>query len=141
MTYATQSDLENVFGAANILRWSNLTPSVSTTDTARVAAAIAYAEGVIDDRARRGRYATPLQGSGGSLPAVVTDWAAKLAACWLYESRNMKRSGTSNSDNAEVTPSHHKTAVMQEMSIYFTGARTLNCVLSHSEHVDAPEVL
>ena len=89
MSYCTQTDIENIFGVTNVVLWSNLDNQTTTADATRIAAAIAYAGSFIDDRFQDGRFVVPLQSRGGSGLAQITDIAARLAGCWLYESRGM----------------------------------------------------
>jgi hypothetical protein len=88
MSYCSQADIENLFGVENVAAWSNLDNQSTTADAARIAAAIAYAGAFLDDRFRNSRYAVPLVGLSDPL-VQVTDLAARLAGCWLYESRGL----------------------------------------------------
>jgi len=127
MAYSTQSDLENYFGTANVRIWSNLSSSATTTDTARVAAAIAYADDVIDSRFRQSRYVVPLLGNNGSLPACVTSWSARIAGVWLYNSRGFADGATEQDDERNRTRRHEKDS-LQEMDACLSGARVLDCI-------------
>lgn len=86
MSYCTQTDIENIFGQANIAVWSNLENDSLNADATRIAAAIAFADAHIDARLHAGRFALPLRGQTGSLPQIA-DLAARLAGIWLYEAR------------------------------------------------------
>jgi phage gp36-like protein len=79
MTYATQSDLELRFGAAELAQLTD--PASGTTiDVAVVARALADADAEIDTRLA-GRYALPL----ASVPAVLVRIAADLARYFLWD--------------------------------------------------------
>lgn len=86
MSYATQANLESVFGVDNVARWSQLDPDEAGADTDRIAAAIAYASAWIDARLSGGRYIVPLP-DGTSAPLIIVDAAARIAGWWLYGSR------------------------------------------------------
>ena len=85
-TYATKSQLEDVFGVENILLWSDLDNSGSA-DTDRIARAIAVASERIDDVARTTNYKIPLADEDAATSVSVSDLAATLAGIWLYEAR------------------------------------------------------
>lgn len=87
MPYATQSDIEDVFGTANVATYSQLDNSVDTADTDRIARAIAWADAYIDGRLRGLRWALPVSGTQASI--TVTDWAANLAGYWLMRPRGL----------------------------------------------------
>lgn len=131
MSYATKSDIENIFGTANVLRWSNLSTNATTADADRIGLAIAVAEGQINDAFRGSRYAVPLRGTAG-LPAAVRDWAAKLAGVWLYESRGFK-DGAAAEDDDKNRVRRHRTDAMTDMRAYLCGARQLECVHSRPQ--------
>jgi phage gp36-like protein len=124
--YITQSDIENVFGAANVALWSNMDSATNraTVNAARVAAAIAYAEDYVDDRFRGGRYTIPFQASAGSLPKIIVDWCAKVAGVWLYESRG---SSATNQDADGDRIRFHLRVVNELIDLYVGGERTLAC--------------
>ena len=85
-TYCTQSQIEDVFGVENIQTWSDLDNS-GTTDTARIARAIAVVSERIDDVARITNYKIPLADEDAATSASLSDLAATLAGIWLYEAR------------------------------------------------------
>lgn len=80
--YATQSDIEDIFGKDNVAIWSNLDGETGA-DTTRIARAITYAEENVENRFRSGKYALPFN----PIPAVVVHWVATLAGLWLFENR------------------------------------------------------
>ena len=82
MAYIVQADIEAAFGVDNVRIWSNLDGDTNTTDTARVASAIAYAEDVVNSRFRGSKYSVPVTAT-----AMVKNWCARLAGMWLFESR------------------------------------------------------
>ncbi len=89
MSYAAQSDIEAVFGVAEVAAWTfYLQPGGTTApaDPGRVAAALAYADAEVDGAFAGGPYAVPLQASAAAAPTVA-QWAAVIAGCYLYGSR------------------------------------------------------
>jgi len=116
MPYIAQSNIEAVFGAANVQVWSQLDPSLVTTDAARVASSINYAEATVEDRFRGGAYAIPFSGAS----YVLTDWCAKLAGVWLYESRGLRVEA-----GADNPMAGHRERVMEEIDTYVAGQRRL----------------
>jgi phage gp36-like protein len=129
--YATQADMEDVFGAANVLAWSD-TAGAGVADAGRISRALAHADQTIDDMFRGGPYSLPLSGGSG-VPAKVTEWAAKLAGVWLYEARGLRDTdGNRLADMAE--------AVKTEIRSYLTGPRRL-LATRHANTPEAPVVI
>lgn len=84
MAYSTQADLEAVWGAASIARWSSVDPhNPATANTTRITAAIAEADAEIDMRFQGSRYTVPLSGNA----AIARKWSTRLAAHKLYTPR------------------------------------------------------
>jgi hypothetical protein len=83
--YASQADVEDVFGVANVAQWSSQDDSAQVADGQRLQRALDYADAAIDDFFRGGPYAVPLAPSASA--ATVRRWAAVLAGTWLYQSR------------------------------------------------------
>ena len=92
MAYTTRALLEAQFGVKNIAEWADLDNDRSpATITARITAAIAYADGYIDDRLRASPYTVPVVDTAGTAaPPTLVDVATRLAAVWLYESRGVQ---------------------------------------------------
>lgn len=84
--YIEQSDIENVYGATNIRKWSLGDQDGLSVNEARLTAAITFAEDHIDDRFRGGRYVIPFS----TAPSVIKDAAAKIAGSWLYATRGIQ---------------------------------------------------
>jgi phage gp36-like protein len=87
MSYATQQDIEAIFGPDNVAAWS-LYESGSPTgsaDATRVAAALTHADAEINGLFIGGPYALPLVCA--TMQPVVVNWAATIAGVWLYGSR------------------------------------------------------
>ena len=120
--YISQSDIEAVFGADNVAGWSNLDNAQAAADEARVAAAIAHAEAVVDDRFRGGPYAVPLRGAGGT-PRAVIDWAARLAGIRLWEARGLAAAGEAGDPMAAMRQGVHA-----EIDQYLSGRRRLDAL-------------
>ncbi len=81
MPYATQADLDQRFGAAELIRLTDrATPRTGQIDAAVVARAIADAEAEINGYLQ-GRYALPL----ASVPAVLVRVTSDIARYYLYD--------------------------------------------------------
>jgi phage gp36-like protein len=119
VAYATQTDIENIFGVANVARWSQLDNSISpvTADTSRIALAITNATANIEDRFRGTAYAVPFN----PVPTKVTEWAAKMAGVWLYSSRGVN--SKTATDEADQRILYHQRVTMEEMDLYAGGSR------------------
>ncbi|MEK7767961.1 MAG: phage protein Gp36 family protein [bacterium] len=116
MAYCTQADIENVFGAPSVKVWSNLVATATAVDTARVAAAIAWAEYTINSKFAGSPYTVPF----GTVNVVITDWAAKLAGVWLFQSRRPREG---EGGDAEGGVGAHEQWVMDQIGLYLCGAR------------------
>ena len=93
--YATQTDVEDVFGRKTVAAWAEV-DSFGGLDIPRTQRALDYADAAIDDYFRDGPYASPFL-LGASQPTVA-NWAATIAGVRLYQSR------TTNSSLATSTP-------------------------------------
>ncbi len=122
--YITKSNVEGVFGRANIVKWSNLGNTQAPANEDRITAAITYAEAHINDRFRGGRYAIPF---AGTIPQAVQDWAAKLAGAWLYESRGVS---DGNDEGNKLTDMRED--VTRDINAYVTGQRRLDATPSRT---------
>ena len=136
MAYATQSDIENRFGVDNVAQWSNLENESTTTDTARIAEAIAFADQEIDDRFIDSAYVVPLSASGTNGLRPVTGWAAALAGAWLFQSRLMRGNAAGNAE----TVMFQRRAALEEMDLYLAGCRRLSCARK-TEMQTYPEIV
>lgn len=136
MSYCAKSNIEDIFGVANVIKWSQLDPDLIVADAARIARAIAVADAEIDDAFRDTKYAVPLTGTSGSLPVTVVDWGAKLAGIWLYQSRGQ-------SDTSEEADKYGdmREAVDKSMELYLTGQRQLAATESDAGDPTAPVVV
>lgn len=121
--YITVSDLDTVFGEANIDQWSNLDPDSTSRDDDRVDAAMLYGEEYVTDRFRGGPYTIPFAAVSGSLPRIMVDWMAKISGCWLFESRAGR---VAAAEETQTRMSQTRVAVNDEMDLYLGGGRTLN---------------
>ena len=77
-TYISRSDVETVFGVANVAKWSDKDRDNAEVNADNVAAAIAEAEAEIDDRFRSSRYVVPLTGTT-MLPVIAAPKAIAIA--------------------------------------------------------------
>jgi len=127
--YIEKADVENVFGLDNIAAWSNLEGGTTVNET-RVALAIAYAEGSIEDAFRGGRYTLPF----APVPIVLKDWCAKLAGVWLFLCRPLYKKEREASEGFTDL----RTAVGEEIAMYNAGQRTFNSAKSTASDVNSP---
>jgi hypothetical protein len=125
MSYATQSDIEDLFGPANVAAWSRFEspPPSGATDTDRVATALALADGEINSIFTGGPYAIPLVCS--ICKPVVTHWAAVIAGVWLYGNR----ASTSYIDYPGNRYLALRNEVYQEMDLYRAGMKRLDAAM------------
>jgi len=84
--YIGTTDINNIFGASNVAKWSSLDnwDETDAPDSSRITESITFAEDYFDDRLRDSRYATPLT---GTIPSTVKRVCAIYAGLWLYDSR------------------------------------------------------
>ena len=88
MPYSARTDVEAVFGTTNVEQWATLDDGDGAAEiTARITAAILYADAQIDDIARLSPYRTPLQDDDRNTPTTIMKLSAKLAGIELYEAR------------------------------------------------------
>jgi phage gp36-like protein len=92
VSYATKSNLEQVFGSTNVEKWADLDNDGDETNiAARIAAALDWADNEIDSLLRESRYDVPITPlTGSATPPVIRDVAASLAGVWLYEARGVQ---------------------------------------------------
>lgn len=110
-------------------RWSNLDNETTTADADRIAAAIAYAEGEVEDRFRGGAYAVPFVSTAGAFPAVMTTWMAQIAGAWLYKNRGMLDSPSGDEQDRNRITVHEREAKRGIMGA-LAGSRTLQLASS-----------
>jgi len=129
--YVDKADVENTFGVDNVAAWSDLT-GAGSADATRIALAITYAEGLINDSFRDGRYAIPFS----PIPVVLKDWCAKLAGVWLFFNRPLYgKNQEAASGFIDV-----RTMVLDEVNSYTSGRRKFSATLSTVLGVNAPVV-
>ena len=129
MTYITQSNINNVFGENNVIKWSNLDNDNLTVNSSRVAAAIVWVESYIDSRFRGQRYTIPFS----PVPQEVINWSAALAGIWLYEGR-----GLSDTNKEGNKLQDKKEAVEGEIAACLAGMIKLNTSSHDSSAPSAP---
>ena len=133
-TYISRSDVETVFGVANVAKWSDKDRDNAEVNADNVAAAIAEAEAEIDDRFRSSRYVVPLTGTTGTL-YTVKQWASRLTGFILYSSR-----GLAERDKVSERMIGIRDAVHEEIDTYLAGQRSLAATLAYPEQPTAPIV-
>jgi phage gp36-like protein len=119
MPYSTKTDIEYIFGVANVITWSQLDRNVQTADATRIALAIQNADDEIDSIFYGSRYIVPFSGTN----VKVTDWSAKLAGVWLYTSRAVNNGGRSGGADDTDRVTFLRASALQEMDLYTAGAR------------------
>lgn len=140
LAYCTQSDIEARFGANNVAKWSQVDQDSTSTNTARIAAAIAEADALIDSRLRGSRYALPL--SGPDLAYVVKSWSVRIAAAWLYDSRGLTDTVDGITEGGEGgSMSGHRRAALAEISNVRKGVAVLDLTVSTTPVAAAPFVV
>ena len=93
--FASQSDIEDQFGAVNVAIWSNLdnvatSGGAPTANAQRIQAALDWGDATINDTFLvLGNYTTPLSPEG-TAAVLCRRWAAILAGSWLYLSRGLR---------------------------------------------------
>jgi hypothetical protein len=99
--YCTRSDLELIFGVANIGKWADLDNANNSTFIAnRITTMIALAHEMTNDALRAGAYVVPI---ASPVPYAVSYHTACLAGVLLYESRGEVDSEDENG-NHRLTP-------------------------------------
>jgi hypothetical protein len=129
MAYSVRADIENTFGAANVSKWADLdNTGDETIIAARIAWAIASADGEIDDKLRGKAYVVPIVGMSGTTPRGIIDLSARYAGVLLYESR-----GIQEYDPNTGAPAHrlawHRDNVERILYEIVTGKRKLDAAL------------
>jgi hypothetical protein len=133
MSYAQQSDIENVFGPSNVAAWTlyeSGTPDGSA-DPTRIASALAYADGEINGFFADGPYALPMNCTINQ--PTLAYWAGVIAGVWLYGSRV----STSYIDYAGNRYLALRSAVYADMQLYKSGVKRLDAALRYP-HATAP---
>ncbi len=136
-TYCTQAELDDEFGEANVITWSNKDNRTQTVDADAVAAAIARASDIIDDRFRDSRYSVPItatSGGSGGIPRTVRMWACILAGYHLYVARGLRDEDTMNKMQGR------RDDAMKDISFTLAGTRRLAAALTESGSPSAPVV-
>ena len=133
MSYAQQSDIENVFGPNNVAAWSRYDPGAPSgaADTTRIAAALAYADAEINSFFADGPYALPLVCSISA--STIANWAGVIAGVWLYGSR----ASVSYIDYAGNRYLALKATVYADMQLYKAGVKRLDAPLRYP-HATSP---
>jgi phage gp36-like protein len=90
MSYSTRTNIEDIFGVDNVATWGDMDNDQDATKiTNRIARGIAVADAMIDAVLDNTDYTVPLTAQPGKSLALITDIAATLAGCWLYEARGL----------------------------------------------------
>ena len=107
--YCQRSDVEDIFGVANVARWADLDNDQDATKIAnRISRAIVWATAEMEDRLRNGPYQVPLTGTS----ATVVDLCAKLAGVWLV--REPRHARLQCRDGPAVPPTPVRAAVRRD---------------------------
>lgn len=133
MSYAQQSDIEDIFGPDNVAAWSQFqtVQPDDGADTTRIATALAVADAAVNGRFADGPYALPL--ACATQQSTVIRWAATIAGIWLYGNRDT----TSYTDYVGNRYIALQAATNQEMDLYRAGVLRLDAPLRFP-HPTAP---
>ena len=119
--YASQNDIENIYGPYNIVRWSDIDnandPPIA--DLTRIQAALDYSCAEINNFFRDGPYELPLSPSSDA--QTLRNWSAVLAGAWLYASRGQQDSGGQSNQYQSMVD-----AIYREMGLFKGGVRRFN---------------
>ena len=97
MAYCTRSDIEELYGEANVEQWADLNNTrVPSEITARINQAITDAEGLIEAKFINSPYSLPLTD-----PVLPKRWNATLAAVLLSRGRALQSGGGAQMSAAE----------------------------------------
>jgi hypothetical protein len=133
MSYAQQSNIEDIFGPSNVAAWSRFdfgAPS-GAADPNRIATALAYADAEINSFFAEGPYALPLNCSISE--STVLYWAGVIAGVWLYGSR-VSTSYIDYEGNRFIAM---KAMVYADMQLYKAGVKRLDTALKFP-HATSP---
>jgi len=100
MAYCERTDVESIFGVANVALWADLENNQDEDDIeARITWACDMATTKMNNRLRGGPYAIPFEepSSGEGYDAELVNETARWAGVLLYESR-----GIEDTENASV---------------------------------------
>ncbi|MFG0247836.1 MAG: phage protein Gp36 family protein [Phycisphaeraceae bacterium JB051] len=90
MSYSTRTDIEDIFGIANVASWADLDSDEDATKiTNRITRAIAHADAMINAILTDSQYTIPLSALPGKTLGLITTISATLSGCWLYEARGL----------------------------------------------------
>ena len=131
MAYCAQSNIENLYGQDNVVKWSNLAGTTDAVDATRVAAAIAWADEQIDNRLRKTQYAIPFT----TVPLMVLTWSATLAGWWLYKARGQRDTNEWNKMEGE------RKDVYEELGQVAAGAINLDAAKVASDDPESIAVI
>lgn len=91
MSYAAQSDIENVYGSQSVIEWSNFTPGAGAVTAARITLALAWAYSQINNALKNGPYTVPIVGVATDPPVEMVVAEATLAGWWLWDTRGLHK--------------------------------------------------
>ncbi len=133
MSYAIQSDIEDIFGPSNVAAWTLFETGDPTgsADPDRIATALAYGDAQVNAVFADGPYVLPL--ACATCQPLVIRWAATIAGVWLYGNR----ATASYVDYAGNRYIVLLAAVQQEMDFYKSGSKRLDAPLRFP-HPTAP---
>lgn len=129
MAYCTQTDIENRYGTTNVAVWSNLDNDNTSANATRIAAAIAYADAVVEDEMRGSEYKLPLTATNGGTPTMITFLAAAIAGWWLFSSRGVR----------DTEQGREMTAIYQGAIGKLNEYRSGQMTLAASRHKNTPQ--
>lgn len=138
MSYCAKADIEAQFGPRNVEKWADIDNDGDADHiAARIAWAIATADGEIDDRLRGSFYYVPIVGYDG-VPQAIKSMSVARAGVLLYDSR-----GIQDFDPDSGRALHRLEFFVKSFEVtvngILSGRRKLNAVLTVTSR--APEVV
>jgi phage gp36-like protein len=127
MSYATRTDVENIFGRENVRQWADLENEQDEDDVEeRITWALNLSEARVDSRLRESVYVVPFDEE--AMPLEVVDVVARQAGVYLHDGRNIK-------DQAEDgTPTDAMKPHRKMIADFFTDVLSGRISLSATKH-------
>lgn len=144
---ATETDLDNWYGAENVTAWSDLS-SANARNTDRIATALAYARDEVASFFSNGPYLIqqpPLSVfsyTDAAGMAKVVKWETVIAAAWLVGRRWMGNASGGTDTGPSITVNADLATVMAEMREHLAGGPfRLNAALVNAAKPTCPTIV
>lgn len=135
-TYITDNDLYSRWGKDNIDEWASLDNQATPTAATRRADAIAWAEKIVEDAFRDGRYAVPFTFGTTDSARPVKEWMTTLAGVWLFQTHGWAH----GEDDKLEQMNKARDAVYSDMNRYHAGMAALDATQNATDGPTAPHV-